>query len=222
MKNIATFVGLAAALLAPTAAQAQFGGLGKLVPSTLGGSPSAPAGDADGFLNGVMLSTKNVMIAAALLAQAVTDRNGLAGKKAEIDAIQGVQNVKELGAHQAALVSNLEILNQRSDLTSDMNEAYKSGNDQQKKVIGTAMLNLAIGIARNVQLSGQAASLTSGIARNPALVTRAGQFKSAGSLLALQAKGLAGIAIHLPALMAAVKVKAPESAESTQPKPIEL
>ena len=42
----------------PIAAQAQFGGLGKRI---LGDKSGVSSADAEGFLNGAMLSTKNVI-----------------------------------------------------------------------------------------------------------------------------------------------------------------
>jgi len=215
-------LGVALVVTVPNGAQAQFGGLTKMAKGALGGGESVQTGDAEGFLNGTAKSTKNVMIAAALLAQAITDRGALAGKKAEIDAIQGIQDVKELGAHSAALQSNLEVLNQRENLSADLQSAYESGTEQQKQVIGTAVINLAIGVARNVLLARQAPTIMKGIGRNPALVTRAEQFKTAGQLITLQAKGLGGIATHLPALMTALKIKAPTNPETTEPQPITL
>lgn len=220
MIKLKNFAGVLLIVALPSAASAQFGGLVKTAKGALGGGSTVSTGDAEGFLDGAAQSTKNVMIAAALLAQAITDRNGLAGKKAEIDAIQGIQDVKEFGAHKASLQSNLDVLSQRENLSGDLQVAYETGNAKQKKIISTAVLNLAIGVGRNVLLAGQAPTMLKGIGRNPALATRAGQFKTAGELITLQARGLGGIATHLPTLMKAMKVQAPSDLNTTEPQPV--
>lgn len=221
MKKV-VIIGLAAACaMQSTTVPAQFGGLGKIAKGVMGGGGgTATSTDAEGFLTNATRSTKNVMISAALLAQAVTDRAGLSGRKAQIEALQKVQDIKELSAHKEMLQSDLATLNQRSDLAGDLSAAYKAGDDQQKKLIGTAVGNLAIGIARNMQLAGQSSGLVSGIGSNPALASRAGQFKTAAGLVGLQAKGLGGIATTMPKLLAAARVRGPKEAAASEPQPV--
>lgn len=211
----------AAMLLAPVAAHAQFGGLGKKVLGG-GGGDSAPAADADAFLANASRSTKNVMLSAALLAQAVTTRGDLAGRKAELVALQNAHDVKELDAHRASLSSDLATLNGRADLAADLSSAYDAGNAEQKKMIQTALANLAIGIYRNTELVGQAPAMVQGIGRNPVLATRIGQFRLAAALVELQGKGLGGIATKMPKLLSAVKVKAPKTSATSEPEAVAL
>ena len=89
-------------------------------------------------------------------------------------------------------------------------------------MISTALANLAIGIYRNTELVGQAPGMVKGVGSNPALITRAGQFKLAASLLALQGKGLGGIATSMPKIFSAMKVKAPATSSTSEPAPITL
>lgn len=213
------------ALTCPTLASAQFGGLGGLAKQAVGGG-SAPGGvsaaDAGTFLTNATASTKNVMIAAALLAQAAKDRNGLASQKAEIEAISKAQSPSELAAHKDTLSSNLSALNSNANLAENIGQAYSQGTSTQKELIAAALGNLALGIYRNTQLASQAPGFVSGAASNPQLMTRIGDFKTVAGLLGLQTKGLATIAPALPKLFSAVKLTAPAAGTSTTPKAIDM
>lgn len=212
------------ALLAlSTAAEAQFGGLGKLrgmVPGMAGTTVSN--GDADIFLASAAHSTKNVMISAALLSMAVTDQSKLTGSKAALEALQNTQDIQELDAHRDELASNLTVLNSRADLAGDLSAAYNAGNAHQRAVISMAVANLAIGILRNTELAGKAPAMVKGVGSNPALLSRVGQFKVAAGLLSLQAKGLGGIATTMPRLLSAAKVSGPAASETSEPQVIAL
>jgi hypothetical protein len=212
---------LAALLALPTMASAQFGSLGKLRGMAPGQSATTvSSGDADAFLVNAAHSTKNVMISAALLSIAVTDRTKLTASKAALDALQNTQDIQELDAHRDELSSNLAVLNGRADLAGDLNAAYTAGDAHEKKVISIAVANLAIGILRNTQLAGQAPAMVKGVGGNPALLSRVGQFKLAAGLLGLQAKGLGGIASSMPRLLAAAKVSGPAASTTSEPQAV--
>lgn len=215
---------LAAAMLAaPITASAQFGALGGMGKKMLGGGDGEVSGpDAATFLTGAMKSTKNVMISAALLAQALKDRGGLASQKEQIAAITGAQNFGELNGQKVQLEENLQTLTSRADLSADLNAAYQAGDAQQKKVIATAIANLALGIYRNVQLAGAAPGVMKGVGGNPQMLTRMGELKTAANLLGLQAKGLGTIGTALPKVMGALKIKALPQAETTDAMPVDI
>lgn len=219
-----------AALLAGTLlaapAQAQFGGmLGKAKSAAgLGSSDTqarAMSGDeADAFLTASLRSTKNVMIATALLAEAVQNRGPLTARKAQIEALNSISNFKELSAHKSTLSADIAALNARQDLSADINARYQAGTAEEKKLLGVAVVNFAIGIARNVDLVGKAPQVLDAVKRNPQLLTRVGQFKLAAELVGLQGKGLAGVATSVPKLIAATKVRAPKDAKTSEPQPV--
>lgn len=70
-------------------------------------------------------------------------------------------------------------------------------------------------------LAKQAPEAVKSVGSNP-LMLKCGQLKLAGKLVGLQAKGLSGIAMKLPALLSAVKVKASAAPETTEPESINL
>ncbi|WP_404478564.1 hypothetical protein [Novosphingobium sp. BL-52-GroH] len=222
-KSIAILLA-AAVLAAPMGASAQFGALGGLGKKMLGGGSdsSVSSADAGAFLDGALLSTKNVMISAALLAQALKDRNGLATQKEEITAIQNAQNFGELGSHKAKMQEDLTALSAQGAMTDGMTAAYQNGNAEQKKIIGAALVNLALGITRNIKLAGAAPGMLQSVGSNPQLLTRVGEFKSAASLLGMQGKGLGTIGTALPKLMTGLKIKPLPEAETTKPVEVAL
>ncbi|HAD18002.1 MAG TPA: hypothetical protein DCF81_14155 [Erythrobacter sp.] len=203
----------------PIAAQAQFGGLGKRI---LGDKSGVSSADAEGFLNGAMLSTKNVMISSALLAQALDNRAALASRKQQIDAISNAQDFGELNMHKSTLQNDLTLISDREDLSGDLQAIYEGSNDEQKKIIAVAIANLALGIYRNVDLAQKAPEMVKGIGRNPQLLTRVGEFKTAASLLGMQGKGLGTIGSALPSIMTALKIEPLPQSETTVPLAIEL
>ena len=203
----------------PIAAQAQFGGLGKRI---LGDKSGVSSADAEGFLNGAMLSTKNVMISSALLAQALDNRAALASRKQQIDAISNAQDFGELNMHKSTLQNDLTLISDREDLSGDLQAVYEGSNDEQKKIIAVAIANLALGIYRNVDLAQKAPEMVKGIGRNPQLLTRVGEFKTAASLLGMQGKGLGTIGSALPSIMTALKIEPLPQSETTVPLAIEL
>lgn len=218
-----TGLGLCVALvMASTPASAQFGGIGKKLLGGGSSESSASSADASAFLDGAFKSTKNVMIAASLLAQALQDRSKLGEQKAQIDAIQSAHDMKELNSHRAALESNLGVLTSQQDLSSSLTSAYQAGNARQKQLISVAMANLLIGTVRNVRLAGQAPGLLSSMGSNPQMLTKMGELKLAASLIGLQGKGLGTIGIALPKVMGALKLKVPANAETTEPAKYEF
>lgn len=222
-KTITKLTGTLLLCTMPVSAQAQFGGLGKMSKGALGGtSGNAGAVDTEAFLAGTLRSTKNVMIAAVALNYALDARLDKTSAKATIVSISGMQDIKEIGANKIELQSSLAALANNEKLADDVRARYEKGSAEEKKLLAVAVGNLAIGIARNVVLVKQAPDAMKSVTGNMAMLQRVGQFKLAGELVGIQAKGLAGIASQLPALLSAVKVKPPASPETTDPQMIAI
>lgn len=222
-----TSMKLAGALLlcaVPMAAQAQFGGIGKLKSGLgLGGRDSSGESvDTEAFLGNAVRSTKNVMISAVALNYALGIKQDKAGAQAEIASISGMQDIKEIGATKTTFASNLSAIADNEHLADDVRARYEKGSAAEKKMLSLAIGNLAIGVARNLVLAKQAPEAVKSVGSNPMMVKRVGQLKLAGELVGMQAKGLSGIATKLPALLSAVKIKAPAAPETTEPQAIVL
>ena len=222
-------VGAVACLMGTSpAAAGPLGGFGKALgvklPGTGATGSEAPASgdDADQFLANATRSTKNVMIAAAILAQAITNAKDLTSQKSYIDAITNAQDSKELDAHRAEFQSNLDTINSNKDIAASIQAGMKVATAQQREMIGIAVINMGIGIARNVDLAASAPRVVGAVSHNVQLLTRVGQFKVAAALIGMQAKGLAGVATSMPKLISATKVSMPANPKQTEPKFIPL
>lgn len=216
--HVAVAAGVVGVVLS-TPADAQFGGLSKM----LGKSSQTSSGDeSDLFLDQATKSTKNVMIAAAILAQTVTDAKNLTARKSYVVALTNAQNVKDLDAHRSEFSSDLDTINKDKDFAASVGAAFNASPQKEREQIGIAVVNLVIGIARNIQLADEAPKVVGSIGHNPMLLTRAGQFKIAASLVGLQAKGLTGVATSIPKLVSATKVRAPADPKTSEPTAVSL
>jgi len=213
LRNTMAVLAACGMLVAPMTASAQFGGLMKAVPGMGGGA--GESGNADAFLANAMLSTKNVMIASTLLSAALQKRTDMAALKQEVSSISGLQNFKEVGAKKAELASSLDAVAAKKDQVAELSQTYQSASAEQKKMISDALINLSIGVARNVVLAGQAPGMVSGIAGNPMMLRRAGELKMAAELIGMQGKSFVTIAPALPKLMSALKIKAPAASATS-------
>jgi urease accessory protein UreF len=221
LRNILAVLAAGATMALPITASAQFGGLVKQAVPGLGGKPAgAPAADIDGFLANAMLSTKNVMIASALLSAAVQKRTDNADLKKQLADISGKKSLKELNTYSAPMTNDIAAIANQKNAEAALSERYQSATAEQKQMIANALVNLAIGIARNVVLAGQAPNMLSNLTGNPANLGKLGEVKAAAELIAVQAKGLATIAPALPKLMSSVKIKAETATATTPYKPV--
>lgn len=214
---------LCAALLAtPLPAAAQFGGMMKKVPGLGGGGSSAPSADVGPFLDNALQSTKNVMIASAVLNAVLSSNNDINTLKARVGAVQNAHDMKELGAHKAELQSDMEAIGRTRDMGEQDLARYQTLSAERKKLVTVAVGNLAIGMLRNVHLAQQAPGMVSSLSGNPQMLRRLGEVKAAADLVGVQAKGLSSISGALPKVMGAMKLKMPSPAETSQPQSITL
>jgi hypothetical protein len=212
-------VGLAAATLlgGPVPAFAQFGSLAGFLP---GHSTSSVAVDPDAFLADTLSTTKYMMIAAALLAQAGRNKEDLASQASYVAAVEGAQDCQELDAQKAKFNDDLNALSANDQSTTAVQSAYANGTAQQKQIIASAAYNLLLGMYNNIRLGQEASALLSGIRTNPMLLTQARALKDAAGLVALEARGTVSILGSMHTLMTTIKVVAPVEATATKPRPI--
>lgn len=212
----------AALLAAPLPAAAQFGGLVKKVPGLGGGGSATPAADTGPFLDNALRSTKNVMIAAAVLKAVLSSNDDIATLKARMGAVENAHDMKELGAHKAELQSDMDAIGRTRDMGEQELARFQALSAQRKQLVAVAVGNLAIGMVRNAHLAQQAPGMVSSLAGNPQMLGRLGEVKAAADLLGIQAKGLGSISSALPKVMGAMKLKMPTPAETSEPQTITL
>lgn len=218
--TIGAVIALAGLIGIPEPASAQLGQLRGLIP---GARPSNAASvDPDAFLAETIETTKFMMVAAAVLAQAeATDVNRDA-LRAEIAAIQGITDIGELNARRASFTTNTEAaaLNYRDAAATQA--AYDSASSEQQQLLLSAAFNFTLGMARNVQLAQQAPQLLQSMQSNPMLLMKIGSIRTAGGLLAQQAQAARSMGGMLRTIMSQGGVEVPADAHAAEPRPVEL
>lgn len=215
---------LALALLSTSfsPAQAQFGGIASKIPGLGGGGASnsgASATDIDAYLVQSMETAVLIGVAAALLSDAKYGKIDRAASAATVRAIRGSANPREAGAALSFMRADDQAtgLNASSAQSLETNMASASADD--RAIIGTALINLAIGLPRAVKLAAQAPGLIAGMATNPASLGKVGKLKDVAALIGLEIKYTADIVPILPKLMLAAKVKMPANPATSRPVP---
>lgn len=232
-------LGLATAPL--SAAAQQSGGWLNRVLGGQGNAASTPAPSttmsvtataADSFLSGATQSSGTVMSSAMVLAQMLTNPDGLAARGDAIEAVQDADEIATLNARRGDFTRSMNVLNGRGDLAGDLQEAYADATPDQQRATRTALGNLATGLAQNAALARQAPSLLAGIGGQGVggqgagggsqLLGRLGLLRTAASLLGLQANSLGSIGSLLPGLFSAVGMAAPANPGSAAPVDLRL
>lgn len=218
MKHLkyAVIASLLAGSISP--AYAQFGGMGPKLPGVGSGasSSSVSSADIDSYLArskeaAIMIGTASILLTAA--AKGKIDR---AGAGAQVKALRGSANAKELAAAMSFMKSD-DAANKLNGANADaLEKNIASASAEDKVAIGAALVNLAIGIPRAIQLAKQAPEMIKGIGSNPSSLGQIGKLKDAGGLLVLQVKYTAEILPVLPRIMSAAKVKLPANAETSK------
>lgn len=214
---VAAFAGITSI---PEPASAQIGQLRNMIPGAR--TSGAAAVDPDAFLAETIETTKFMMIAAAVLAQAAgtdSDRDAL---RAEITAIQGISDIGELNARRETFDANTEAAALNYGDAASTQAKYDAATAEQQQLLLSAAYNFSLGMARNTQLASQAPQLLQSMMSNPMLLGRAGSIRTAGGLLAQQAQAARSMGGPLRTLMSRGGVEVPADAHAAEPRAVEL
>jgi hypothetical protein len=206
---------IAAALIIGASATAAAGlpSLGSLMP----GQSSGAAVDVDGFL-------KNAGVAEALMRTSLDHMaTSLATKEeiAQIDALkkQAAEktDAKEKGAiEQEIAKSQAALLNSR-DFDKVANEDVKKMDAKQKQKLAGAATNFVLAVLKDKELLSQSSGVMSGLAGNPANISKLGTVKDAAGSVKNQLELAASLATKVPKVFSAVGVKNPPTKASDAP-----
>lgn len=206
---------IAAALIIGASATAAAGlpSLGSLMP----GQSSGAAVDVDGFL-------KNAGVAEALMRTSLDHMaTSLATKEeiAQIDALkkQAAEktDAKEKGAiEQEISKSQAALLNSR-DFDKVANEDVKKMDVKQKQKLAGAATNFVLAVLKDKELLSQSSGVLSGLAGNPANISKLGTVKDAAGSVKNQLELAASLATKVPKVFSAVGVKNPPTKASDAP-----
>lgn len=213
-------IALACLVAIPEHASAQIGQLRNMIPGAR--TSSTASVDPDAFLAETIETTKFIMVAAFILAQAEDMDKDRDAMRAEIASIQGITNIGELNSRRASFSENTEAaaLNHRDAAASQA--IYDRADARQKQLLLSAAYNFALGMARNVQLGQQAPQLLQSMQSNPSLLGKIGSVRTAAGLLALQAQAAGSMAGPLRTLMSRGGVQLPADAHAARPRAVEL
>ncbi|WP_300578000.1 hypothetical protein [Phenylobacterium sp.] len=217
--KIAVVISAAMGMAAPSAASAQLG-LRNMIPGAQ--TSGAAATNPDAFLAETIETTKYMMIAAAVLARAAESDGDRDALRAEIAAIQGISDIGELNAQKASFAANTEAAALNYQDAEATQAKYDAATTEQQQLLLTAAYNFALGMARNSQLASQSSTLLQSMMGNPMLLSRVGSIRTAGSLLAMQAKAAHSMGGPLRTLMSRGGVQPPTDASAEKPKPVLL
>jgi hypothetical protein len=211
------FTGLAAI---PEPASAQIGQLRSMIPGAR--TSGAASVDPDAFLAETMETTKFMMIAAAVLAQAANTDGGRDALRAQIATIQGASNIGEMDALRGSFTANTEAVTLNYGDAAATQAKYDAATAEQQQLLLSAAYNFALGMARNVQLAAQVPELLQSMQSNPMLIRRAGSIRTAGGLLAQQAQAARSMGGPLRTLMSRGGVEVPTDAHAAEPRAVEI
>ena len=225
--SVTVVLALASATAGPAAAQfgglgaiGKMGGLGGMIPG--GRTSGAASVDPNAFLAETIETTKFMMIAAAVLAQAADTDKGRDSLRAEIAAIQNISDIGELNARKEAFATNIEAASLNYADADKAQQRYNSATKDQQKLLMTAAYNFSLGMARNVQLSAQAPQLLSSIKANPMLLSKVGSMTAAAGLIGQQAKAAYSMGQSLRTLMSHGGVEVPSDSHAAKPQTVEI
>lgn len=226
MRKVISYFVCAGVLVTPVAANAQFGGMiGSAIGKVTGkdgsdkSSSSTSPEETNKFLNNALSATVNVMIASEILSAAVKNKENPVLNKEFINGLTNAKSFKELGSYRSQFESNMDSINKNENFATDIKAANAGASANQKKLISTALLNLAIGIYRNVGMAQEAPNYLKGFGSDPRMLSRLGELKAAVSFLGYQAKALGEIAPKLTKVLGSMNLKPPAKSTTTQPVP---
>lgn len=212
------------ALLAAThfasPAAAQLGGLRNLVPGA--STSGTAAADPDAFLAETIETTKMMMVATALLAQARSHHGDRDALRAEIAAIQGSSSIGELNTHTDKFRENAKILEANAGGAATLQAQYDAASKEQQEMMLNAAFNFSLAMMRNVQLGQQATQLTGSLQRNPAMLTKLGSIRAAGSLVGQQVQATRSMAGTMRTLLSRGGVEMPADASTAEARVVNI
>ncbi len=216
--KVRTIAQTAAALLITVGASStvQAGLSGFSLPG-LGGSGAAATVDVDGFL-------KNAGVAETLMRTSLDQMAASLASKEEIAKIDALKkqateqtDAKEKGAIEQEIVKSQAALLNAKDFDKVASDDVKKMDAHQKKKLAGAATNFVLAALKDKELLGQSSGVLSGMAGNPANLSKLGTVKDAASSLKNQLELAASLATKVPKVFTAVGVKNPPTKASDAP-----
>ncbi|RYI04043.1 MAG: hypothetical protein EON48_15490 [Acetobacteraceae bacterium] len=210
------------ALSVPGVASAQVPDLGGMARGLLGGSSGAASQDPDIFLGEALDATKQMMVAAAVLAQMSRNKNDMAAISERVNAIQNVSEAGDLGAYNASFEEDIAALQTNASDASELQAIYDSANRRQKELMLSASLNFARAVILDGQLAQQFPAMLGSMARNPRHWNKVGHARPLGSMINAQWNAGRSMWDPVTALLRSQNVAVPSEASLGEARTISL
>ncbi|WP_420479540.1 hypothetical protein [Brevundimonas sp. FT23028] len=193
------------------------------IPNPFGNGPSrATAHDPDVFLREGVEATKQMMVAAAVLAQMARNKDDMAGIRMRVNAIQNIESADELGAYNAAFEDDIDALKTNASDAADLQAIYDSANRNQRSLMLDAGVNMIRAGLIDAQLMGDFSNMLSSAARNPANISKVGHLRTLGGLAGSQLNAVGSMIGPVTALLRSQNVAVPDDANLGRARTISL
>jgi hypothetical protein len=220
MTKITGFIAIALLVAPLSPALAQLGNFGVKLPGK--SSSSVSAADIDSYLAESQEVALMIGVASVLLNDAKDGRIDRAGSRAKVTAMRGTANAKELASSMSFMKSDDEASKLNAAGASVIEKSIAAASAEDRALIGTALVNLAIGLPRAINLAKETPDMIKSLGMSPSALGQVGKLKDVATLLGLQIKYTADILPLLPRLMSVAKVQVPANAATSKGKDIIL
>ena len=218
--TVGAVIAVAGLVAIPEPAAAQFGGLRGAIP---GASPSRAASvDPDAFIAETIETTALMMVSAKLLAMSAGTDVDRDAARAAIVRLQSRSSIGELNAQRASFQADVEAVSRNFGDAAASQARYDAMTAEQQQLMLSAGYNFLLAMVRNVRLAQQVPQLVQSMQSNPMLLTKLGNVRTAGALLAMQAEAATSMVGPLRTLMSRGGVEVPTDAQTSTPRPMDF
>lgn len=232
-KPVAAILALGLAVLTPASVSAQLPnlrGMGQNLPRSVPGVPNPFGGGASGatahnpdvFLREGVEATKQMMVAAAVLAQMSRNKNDMASIRERVNAIQGVQDADDLGSYNAAFEEDIDALKANAGSEAELQALYETANRNQRGLMLDAGVNMIRAGLIDAQLVSDFPAMLTAASRNPANVGKLGHLRTLGGLAGTQLNAMRSMIGPVSALLRSQNVAVPDEADLGRARTISL
>lgn len=219
---LAALVGGTLFLSAPAAMAFGLGNITSAIPGAGGASGSAvSAGDIDAFIQTANDANQMIGTSSAHIFKALASKEEIEALEARMKAANAIADPAEKAAEISKIKSDEATAVQKALVSKEGEAKLGAMNKAQMASFGNAAFTFMLGVLKDKQLADGSTALVSGVASNPALVTRLGALKDVASSVSSQVANTAKIGEGLVKLAKAGKIAALPTSASEKPKKVD-
>ena len=174
------------------------------------------------FVSDATDSTRMMMVSARLIAAAAQNRSDIEALRAEIGAIQNIRTPAELNAQSQSFQADLDVISANANDAARAQALFDRSSAQQKELLASAAFNFSLAMLINTRLVQGSDDLVRSMSSNPLQARRLLELRPVVGMVSQQASAVRSMQAPLSAILRRAGVQAPQNAEATEPRPIEL